>query len=426
MGAVLSDSAAQVADEGTSAVTAASHLEEKAIVTLPIAAVAVKDDEDPASTATGSSPRSAEESPSSQVINADTREETTEDSPVAHLDDGSDEESSDDPVHGLAKRPCVDRIKASLAEYENFWTPLECDEIEQWIDATVRQADYGLFYGERTVDRTAKRGKYFFGHGYTYGRGMRGQEELLPTGAVDPIPDWMWQLLVKPLEARGVVPRGWIDSAVMNDYREGSSIVGHVDPPRLFSRPILTASFFCPARLVFGASFGPERLTAPVHMQPLRRGTILSLDGYAANRVTHGIRPEDLLGPRRVSIVLRHVIKEQEDVPRSLQRSSDESWILLWTVQGTWCDSPGPDCCGRLYIVRDWVVTIYFASAPMVPAVVLHLSMTADGLSLNGSTSFATLTSRGAVHAPALLRWRRRDDDDGLAPISYLWNRIGV
>ena len=37
------------------------------------------------------------------------------------------------------------------------------------------------------------------------------------------------------------------------------------------------------------------------------RGSVLLLSGYAADAVTHGIRPEDLLSPRRVSLVLRRV-----------------------------------------------------------------------------------------------------------------------
>merc|ERR1712079_785975 len=103
------------------------------------------------------------------------------------------------------------------------------------------------------------------------------------------------------------IPHGWIDSVVMNDHRTGGSIVAHVDPP-LFARPIFLASFHYPAKLVFGASFDPMRSVKPCYSQLLCRGSVLMLDRYAANNVTHGIRPEDLLGPRRVSITMRHVI----------------------------------------------------------------------------------------------------------------------
>jgi len=229
-------------------------------------------------------------------------------------DGSTDDDSSDDPALGLAARPSEWRIKNSLTHFEAFWTRGECELIERWIDETVLYADMGNFYGERTIDTTTTRSKYFFGCGYTYGRGMRGREELLPEGAVDPIPAWMVYHIIRPLEERGVVPPGWIDSIVMNDYRSRSSIVGHVDPPQLFARPIMTATFFGPARLVFGASFDPGRRTPPVHSEILRRGSVLMLDGYAANRVTHGIRPEDIFGPRRVSIVLRHVVAHNEEV----------------------------------------------------------------------------------------------------------------
>ncbi|CAK0878821.1 unnamed protein product, partial [Prorocentrum cordatum] len=159
-------------------------------------------------------------------------------------------------------------------------------------------------------------------------------------------PEWgcrMYWLLVKPLEDAGVVQPGWVDSVVMNDYRAGSSIVAHVDPPRLFARPIVTVSFFQPARLVFGASFDPQRTTPPAHVQELSRGSVLLLDGYAANCVTHGIRPEDLHGNRRVSLILRHVIPGAPGypAPQPAPFLCDHPMRLIGQVQGCWRDPPG-------------------------------------------------------------------------------------
>merc|ERR1712032_1364681 len=167
--------------------------------------------------------------------------------------------------------------------------------------------------------------------------------------------------LVRPLEERGVVPPGWIDSVVMNEYYTGSSIVGHVDPPQLFARPIVTASFFCPARLVFGASFDPERRVPPVYSQYLPPGCVMVFDGYAANRVTHGIRPEDLLGHRRVSIVFRHAIKESLEAtnyfPRPVSDVTEVTMTLLRLVQGWWCNPPALG--SQMYYVCNRLITIY-------------------------------------------------------------------
>lgn len=292
---------------------------------------------------------------------------------VAYFDgdaDGEESDGTDDAASGLARRPCAARIVSSLRHYEGFWSPAQCTEIENWIDDTVWRGNNGEFRGERTLDVTPCRSKYFFGCGYTYGRGMRGREELLPLGAVDPIPFWMWHLLVRPLEERGVVPPGWIDSVVMNDYRSGSSIVAHVDPPRLFARPILTASFFHPARLVFGASFDPARTKPPAYTQHLPRGSALAIEGYAANRVTHGIRPEDLLGPRRVSLVLRHVIREPPEVPFLRTPPPVETEVtstMVSMLQGLWRDAPGEGT--NVYYVQNYAVTVYASlEQPTAPA----------------------------------------------------------
>eukprot|EP00927_Polykrikos_kofoidii_P072147 TRINITY_DN68299_c0_g1_i1.p1 TRINITY_DN68299_c0_g1~~TRINITY_DN68299_c0_g1_i1.p1 ORF type:complete len:632 (-),score=85.75 TRINITY_DN68299_c0_g1_i1:144-1949(-) len=320
-------------------------------------------------------------------------------SAVGYYDFGADADESDvsdDAAYGLARHPNPTRIANSLTQYEGFWSPQDCDEVESWIDETCRRGRDGGFHGEHTLDVTPRRSKFFFGCGYTYGRGMRGHEELLPLGAVDPIPSWMWRLLVRPMEERGVVPYGWIDSVVMNEYRSGSSIVAHVDPPKLFARPIITASFFYPARLVFGASFDPQRRTPPVYAQHLPRGSVLVIDGYAANRVTHGIRPEDLLGPRRVSLILRHVIREHEgQVPYGLSpphtEHSEVSLALIQSLQGLWRDAPGEG--SNVYFVQNNVVTIY-------PPVDAHVAP-AQRMVLTGTGQYAALGPTAADVAAA-------------------------
>ena len=75
---------------------------------------------------------------------------------------------------------------------------------------------------------------------------------------MDPIPDWIKELVIKPVEESGIVRSGWINSAVINDYLPGGCIVSHIDPPQLFSRPIITVSFFSDSFLSFGCKvFNP-------------------------------------------------------------------------------------------------------------------------------------------------------------------------
>mmetsp|Transcript_8955 Transcript_8955/g.20833 ORF Transcript_8955/g.20833 Transcript_8955/m.20833 type:complete len:371 (+) Transcript_8955:49-1161(+) len=281
---------------------------------------------------------------------------------------GKEEERSGSSWSGipgdLDPQPSAERITESLTHLPDFFEAKACNAIESCIDEMAALAAAGGLCGPKTVDRTPLRTKYFFGKGYTYGQGRRGSEELLPEGEVDPIPEWMRDLLVKPLEEAGILERGWVDSVVMNDYRSGSSIVAHVDPPSLFERPVVTVSFFCKAYLVFGASFDPCRRKQPVHRELLERGSVLMLRGYAADAVTHGIRPEDLLGERRVSLVLRHVSGKAAQptkpaaplaplVPQALVLAMQAaSWgTLIAQVQGFWISAR------TTYAIRGWTVT---------------------------------------------------------------------
>merc|ERR1719379_2210933 len=131
--------------------------------------------------------------------------------------------------------------------------------VEALIDQVVVDAQRGLFK-RKTVDLTPMRNKYFFGFGYTYGAqkehaGARGLEAVWPPEDVDPIPTWIRELLILPLERRGFIRKGWCNSATINDYSPGGCIVSHIDPPHLFDRPIVGINFFSDCNLVFGTTF---------------------------------------------------------------------------------------------------------------------------------------------------------------------------
>ena len=134
----------------------------------------------------------------------------------------------------------------------------DCEEIEKHIDDMVQIGKRGV-YKKYTVDRAPLRTKYFFGEGYTYGGQLKtrgpGNERLYPKGEVDPIPDWIHDLVIRPIEKKGIIPKNWVNSAVVNDYLPGGCIVSHIDPPHLFDRPIITASFLSDSSLSFGCKF---------------------------------------------------------------------------------------------------------------------------------------------------------------------------
>ena len=158
----------------------------------------------------------------------------------------------------------------------------KCEEIEKKIDEVVEIANRGV-YKQHTVDRAPLRNKYFFGEGYTYGSQLQkkgpGMERLYPKGEVDEIPKWIDELVIQPIVKAGLVPEGFVNSAVINDYMPGGCIVSHIDPPHIFDRPIISVSFFSDSALSFGCkfSFRPIRTSKPVLVLPINRGCVTLL-----------------------------------------------------------------------------------------------------------------------------------------------------
>mmetsp|Transcript_5613 Transcript_5613/g.9367 ORF Transcript_5613/g.9367 Transcript_5613/m.9367 type:complete len:554 (-) Transcript_5613:147-1808(-) len=197
-----------------------------------------------------------------------------------------------------------------------LFTSTECEELEALIEKVVIDAQRGLFK-PHSVDLTPMRNKYFFGFAYTYGAqkehpGAHGVEAVWPPEDTSPIPAWIHEKIISKLEARRVVPKGWINSATINDYAPGGCIVSHIDPPWLFDRPIIGLNLFSDCNLVFGTKFSfPHEAdietTTPVLVHRSLRGHATVMKGYSANKITHAIRPCDL-PTRRAAIILRRVL----------------------------------------------------------------------------------------------------------------------
>ncbi|XP_067859193.1 RNA demethylase ALKBH5 [Heptranchias perlo] len=213
------------------------------------------------------------------------------------------------------------RVRQGIRQLRLF-TADECTEIETKIEDVVSRAEKGI-YRDHTVDRAPLRNKYFFGEGYTYGSQLEkrgpGQERLYPKGDVDDIPEWIHHLVIKKLVDHRIIPEGFVNSAVINDYQPGGCIVSHVDPIHIFERPIVSVSFFSDSALCFGCKFQfkPIRVSEPVYFLPVRRGSVTVLSDYAADEITHCIRPQDIR-ERRAVIILR---KTRTDAPRLESKS---------------------------------------------------------------------------------------------------------
>lgn len=193
--------------------------------------------------------------------------------------DSGDEHAREEEEEARASE--ARKVKSGITQ-ERVFTAEECERIEAKIDEVVARGNRGLFR-EHTVDRAPLRNKYFFGEGYTYGAQLEkrgpGQERLYSKGEVDDIPGWVHELIIEPLVARGIIPEGFVNSAVINDYQPGGCIVSHVDPIHIFERPIVSVSFFSDSALCFGCKFQfkPIRVSEPVLCLPVHRGSVTLL-----------------------------------------------------------------------------------------------------------------------------------------------------
>ena len=96
---------------------------------------------------------------------------------------------------------------------------------------------------------------------------------------MDDVPDWIYRLVVDRLVEAKVLPEGFVNCAVINDYQAGGCIVSHIDPPHIFDRPIVTVNFFSDSALCFGCRFAfkPMRTSKPIYLVPLVRGGVTSI-----------------------------------------------------------------------------------------------------------------------------------------------------
>ncbi|XP_071444350.1 RNA demethylase ALKBH5-like [Hetaerina americana] len=205
----------------------------------------------------------------------------------------------------------VKRIRAGI-EQTVIFNKEQCSLIESKIDEVISMADEGA-YKPCSVDRAPLRNKYFFGEGYTYGSQLSrrgpGMERLYPCGEVDSIPSWIYSLVIQPIVDARLIPPGFFNSAAINVYQPGGCIVSHIDPIHIFDRPIVSVSFMCNSVLSFGCKFyyQPIRVSKPIFRLPLTRGCVTLLRDFAADEITHCVRPQDTVAKRAV-IILRRVL----------------------------------------------------------------------------------------------------------------------
>lgn len=148
----------------------------------------------------------------------------------------------------------------------------------------------------KTIDTAHLRIKYFFGYGYSYGEG-RGREKFYSQRDISPIPDWIKTDIIKRMEDVHLVPPGWINSVVINDYESGGFIVSHQDPFHLFKRPIFILTLLSGSALSFDSTFNFDRSGKNIEIScsdpslrlPMYRGILTSFEGYNMDNVSSNL-----------------------------------------------------------------------------------------------------------------------------------------
>ena len=204
-----------------------------------------------------------------------------------------------------------------VTTYEGLFSVQELNLLEHCIDNGLIAAARGSFRG-RTADYTTAPGgrltrtKFFFGAGYGYGK-KGGKVDAKDAAAgifadVEPPPLWLRQLAELPLVSVGLIPScEWLNSWAVNVYHDGSvGLAQHFDDALRFEQPIFSIRLYSDSRLTFDARGTP--MLSPLCYVPMPRGcvTVLECGGYAANRVTHCIRPRDMAG-KSAAVILRRM-----------------------------------------------------------------------------------------------------------------------
>lgn len=177
-----------------------------------------------------------------------------------------------------------------VKQYINVFDQAFLKFLENQIDETVRLGSAGGFKPHSyNCTPALKRSKFFFGFAYVdYQYGSK--PELVDD--VEDIPAWIHQLEDRLVD-KGVMPKDFLEQAVVNMYHEqGSGLGVHTDSWELFERPIYSLRLFSDSVL----SFGCKGLGMVLRKQavPLYRGAVTIMENYAANKTKHCIRPADI------------------------------------------------------------------------------------------------------------------------------------
>ena len=159
--------------------------------------------------------------------------------------------------------------------------------------------------------------------------------------------------LAKTLFECGIIGNAWANSSILNTYlvpkgkkddrpkkdgktkkegklkkdgkpKKGGLLCGHYDSPHLFARPIVGLSLFGTKTLSFGVAGWWMAAREHNYTVEMRRGVVTIMDGYAANKINHGVPPVE----RKASTLLFRRM-----LPELLSEEWKEKNTMRWAAQ---------------------------------------------------------------------------------------------
>ncbi|KAK9835504.1 hypothetical protein WJX74_001865 [Apatococcus lobatus] len=190
--------------------------------------------------------------------------------------------------------------------YQNMMTAPELAAIE---DQVLQMHENRDLLPETAVDLTGQRVsgrvKYMFGARYcNYGAAQEPQV----CWDVPPIPDWL-QEVARKLDEKlpGLLPSPrLVNMAVVNMYeRAGAKLLPHIDSLDLFQRPIISLRLLSDSAVSFGAKMGRCNVKDNrSHRIAVARGSVMVMEGPAADHLQHCIVPQDVHA-KSASVIFR-------------------------------------------------------------------------------------------------------------------------
>jgi len=210
-------------------------------------------------------------------------------------------------------------VAKGLTRYDAVFSEEELQQVESRILDEVYKGRQGIMKGESYVN-SKSREMLLFGYHYQYYNTMDRVKGVWNGVEVERLPLWATFLIQRLIQAHVIDEHQKPDAVIVNHYPIMGSIPPHIDNND-FCRPIISLRLRADSKLAFGGQFGAKigEVSPGIKFKvPFPRGSIIKMEGYSANSITHSIEPTDVLTPttsitfRKVDMTKKRVVTQIE------------------------------------------------------------------------------------------------------------------